>query len=291
MDDSEEDDDLSGYMRKKLRRSQVGDLGMARREVTEQSVEVGITRREVTEKQVEVGAKDRFNLSRLDGAEDCGVLLGDPVFLAQRDKARARAAPRYNQVLLSIIKDLPSFDRLVLFHDEDFVVIFDGFPKSRFHFLVMPLEGSPLCVDGVSNLIKLEKEIGGVQPALKKLHTLSQQFVAALEDRTKTRFVCGFHAVPSCLPLHYHVLSHDLRGVKMNSKEHWNSFTRRDFFVSAEVVLRAMQSGVELDMCTDKKKNVDQSLRCPTCEGELDSLAKMKEHRRHCRSLRQIFKL
>ena len=167
-------------------------------------------------------------------------------------------------------------------------------------------------------MIKLEKEIGGVQPALKKLHTLSQQFVAALEDRTKTRFVCGFHAVPSCLPLHYHVLSHDLRGVKMNSKEHWNSFTRRDFFVSAEVVrkvsppirvnntievavdagsreqqdlLRAMQSGVELDMCTDKKENVDQSLRCPTCEDELDSLAKMKEHRRHCRSLRQIFKL
>ena len=210
----------------------------------------------------------------------------------QRGAARDRAAPQYSQVLRSIIQDLPSFDRLVMYQEDDFVIILDGFPKSRYHFLVIPHTKSLLRVDNIDELVNRERERGGIRALLEKLHALSREFAAELEKRTMCKFVCGFHSVPSCQPLHYHVLSYDLDGAKMNKKDHWNSFTREDFFVSAERVLAVMkEERARLDICRDKRENVMMKLRCPTCEIELDSFKKMKSHRTNCKSMRPVFKL
>jgi hypothetical protein len=54
-------------------------------------------------------------------------------------------------------------------------------------------------------------------------------------------FRMGFHAQPSMLLLHLHVLSEDLNSPALKHKKHWNSFTTR-FFVAPQRVIEQLQT-------------------------------------------------
>jgi aprataxin len=158
----------------------------------------------------------------------------------------------------------------VLFeHTDKCLTVFDVFPKSIFHFLVLPRVRPPSNVGELANLRTLLK--GDKARAKKVLMDLSDEagnVKKMIRQEMLNRYGfeweiwTGFHAVPSMeyvrarsprLPsrsrcrspvrargrhLHLHVLSSDLCSEKMKHKKHYNSFhPKLGFFLHLHEVL------------------------------------------------------
>lgn len=109
--------------------------------------------------------------------------------------------------------------------DENVVVIKDGYPKARFHFLIMPKKK-------INNLNDLTKDHVDL---LQHMEDVGFHLIKK-EECDGYNFKMGFHAEPSLPPLHLHVISDDMDSVYLKNKKHWNSFTT-DFFLDLKSVL------------------------------------------------------
>jgi aprataxin len=108
--------------------------------------------------------------------------------------------------------------------DDNVVVIYDKYPKSLYHLLIMPRKQ----ILDFSVLTRAD---------LPLLHTLRETAVD-LYRQHKARyptaaFRVGFHAVPSMRQLHVHFISQDFNGLAFKTKKHWNSFTTK-FFIDID---------------------------------------------------------
>ncbi|CCM02411.1 uncharacterized protein FIBRA_04509 [Fibroporia radiculosa] len=132
-----------------------------------------------------------------------------------------------------------------LTHTTDTLTVFDAYPKSIFHFLVLPRIVPPLTASNLSNLrslLKCDKNLA--RKVLEKLNRDAQGVRAMIEDEMVKRYGfkwgiwTGFHAIPSMEHLHLHVLSNDLCSPAMKKKKHYNSFhPSHGFFLPLEDVL------------------------------------------------------
>ncbi|KAH8107120.1 HIT-like domain-containing protein [Cristinia sonorae] len=141
----------------------------------------------------------------------------------------------------------------VLFaHNEKTLTIFDAYPKSIFHFLVLPRAKAyePKEEGGwkVEDLKDLRTVLGrGREKARKVLQDLeiaARECKDEIEEEMSARYGhkwdiwIGFHPVPSMNHIHLHVLSADLCSDKMKHKKHYNSFhPKGDFFLKLETVM------------------------------------------------------
>jgi aprataxin len=181
----------------------------------------------------------------------------------------------------------------VLFeHTDKCLTVFDVFPKSIFHFLVLPRVRPPSNVGELANLRTLLK--GDKARAKKVLMDLSDEagnVKKMIRQEMLNRYGfeweiwTGFHAVPSMEHLHLHVLSSDLCSEKMKHKKHYNSFhPKLGFFLHLHEVLSWFDAAPSyFERMSRLKKSdyehlVKESLCCWRCERDMKNMPVLKAH-------------
>ncbi|TFK76506.1 HIT-like protein [Pluteus cervinus] len=181
----------------------------------------------------------------------------------------------------------------VLFnHTEDTLVIYDAYPKSTFHFLVLPRVRGSLTTNALSDLRTLLKGDKGVA---KEVISKLAEAAAVLKDEIESEMVkchgfkwgiwLGFHGNPSMEHLHLHVLSDDLCSERMKNKKHYNSFhPKLGFFIHIEEV----QSWFDAEpsyydsMVQRERKTFEpllkEGLECWRCGKEMKNIPVLKAH-------------
>lgn len=106
-------------------------------------------------------------------------------------------------------------------------VIYDKFPKSRMHLLVVPTTIDPYEPDKLtkSDLV-----------ALKKVHRGAMFIMDMLGDN----MLIGYHAIPSMTVLHLHIISNDFDSLYLKRKENYVSFLT-DYFIHPQKIERAIE--------------------------------------------------
>lgn len=192
------------------------------------------------------------------------------------------------------LKDPASLPPSVLFHHSaKSLTLFDAFPKSIFHFLILPrVTESSLTVSELSSLkslLKCDKDTAKeVILALKEdAAALKQDIEAEMMQRYgfKWGIWTGFHAAPSMEHLHLHVLSADLCSEKMKNKKHYNSFhPKLGFFLDVDEVLSWFDAdpGFFSSMATLKASEYDpilkEDLSCFRCHSHQKNMPTLKAH-------------
>lgn len=130
-------------------------------------------------------------------------------------------------------------DAAVLYADEAHLVLYDAFPKSEVHLLIVSTHQalfgtSPLAFTAVqlAPLRELAACAQWMERSLRHLGSLGPD----------VDLLVGFHAVPSIRPTHLHLVSGDFRGRGLKTRKHWNSF-HTDFFLRLSDVVLDLQEG------------------------------------------------
>ncbi|KAJ3856987.1 HIT-like domain-containing protein [Lentinula lateritia] len=174
------------------------------------------------------------------------------------------------------------------------LTIYDSFPKSIFHFLVLPRvqSGSSIDIDDLESLKTLfarDKEDAKI--ILSALNEDAQGVKREIEQEMQTRYGfkwpiwIGFHGAPSMHHLHLHVISSDLCSERLKNKKHYNSFhPKLGFFLHIDDVLSWFDSEpsyyremVKLDQKAYEKL-LKEDLVCWKCETPMKNIPTLKAH-------------
>ncbi|PWY72244.1 histidine triad nucleotide binding protein [Aspergillus sclerotioniger CBS 115572] len=172
-------------------------------------------------------------------------------------KKRAIGGPR--DALGAYIAKPESFpSNVVVYYDDDFVVIHDMFPKATLHLLLLPRDPQKTRlhpVEAFQDAEFLEK----VRKETKKLRTLAAGELRRIhgkhsaQDKARQEalnveppldelppgrdweqeIMCGIHAHPSMNHLHVHVISVDRYSDRVKHRKHYNSFST-PFFINID---------------------------------------------------------
>jgi aprataxin len=170
---------------------------------------------------------------------------------------------RYAQI--SKPQSLPGFD--LLSHTAKSLAVFDAYPKSMFHLLILPriFPSTPVS-DFVNLRALLKSNKSRAKEVILELDEHAKTVKAAIEDEMMSRhgfkwgIWVGFHVVPTkkwvpffvevaftdfclCRHVHLHVLSDDLCSPGMKNKTHYNSFhPKLGFFLHLDHVLEWLEA-------------------------------------------------
>ncbi|KAF9532911.1 hypothetical protein CPB83DRAFT_806534 [Crepidotus variabilis] len=201
------------------------------------------------------------------------------------------------------VENLPSS---VLFKkSKENIVIFDAYPKSIFHFLVLPrLTGQPATGEKDASEVKLDvKRLDSLHALLNGDKKTAKKVIDAMtrdakdvkkeiEDEMLDKYGfkwdvwIGFHGAPSMAHLHLHVLSADLCSEKLKVKKHYNSFhPKLGFFLHLDEVLSwldAAPSFFDAKVKDLKPSNYEpvlkEALVCFHCNREIKNVPTLKDH-------------
>ena len=167
--------------------------------------------------------------------------------------------------LLDTMKD-PS---MVVKEDDTTVIIRDAYPKAKHHFLVLPKDNIPsLRALNASHI-----------PLLQHMLECGQSLEEELSGKDSSlKFQHGYHAVPSMMRLHMHIISRDFDSPCLKTKKHWNSFTT-EFFLPAEDVIRRLQRLGRVEADKEKYEGILKApLKCHVCHASCQNMPKLKTH-------------
>ncbi|TIB70272.1 hypothetical protein E3Q24_03098 [Wallemia mellicola] len=149
----------------------------------------------------------------------------------------------------------------LLLYDERCITIYDKsvwlvmsvrFPKSKYHFLILPRKSSdlPSYPNSLDDLLNFDDDIiNKVLDTLDRTLTQVEESIhdMQLRDYGKTWDINkGFHAVPSLNCIHLHVMSNDLISDRLKNKKHYNSFhPGKGFFIHFDDVCKAVENGTK----------------------------------------------
>mmetsp|Transcript_33770 Transcript_33770/g.41585 ORF Transcript_33770/g.41585 Transcript_33770/m.41585 type:complete len:338 (+) Transcript_33770:186-1199(+) len=159
------------------------------------------------------------------------------------------------------------------------VCIYDAFPKSKIHLLVIPLRRSGLAVDNIKDLKRKHLK------NLKLFHAYGKQVATYLSKSKPSTFPIklGYHAIPSLNRLHLHIISQDFDSLCLKNKKHWNSFTQTGFFMSPQIIENHLEKEGNLaNLLMNAKDLMNLPLACNRCKATLKNMPKLKEHLRTC---------
>lgn len=129
--------------------------------------------------------------------------------------AKKSKTGHWSMGLLSSLEDPDLF----VSSDDLVTVIRDKYPKAEFHYLIIPKEN-------ISSLKVVTKKH---LPLLQHMEVVAKKLTQ--EQKLKV-FKIGYHAEPSMVRLHLHVISNDMNSTCLKTKKHWNSFNT-DFFLDS----------------------------------------------------------
>ncbi|CAN0411320.1 unnamed protein product [Ectocarpus sp. 12 AP-2014] len=192
-----------------------------------------------------------------------------------------KGAGHWKAVLFQYLKDRPmpaELQREVYFSDDHCVVIYDGYPKSRYHLLLLP-KTKFLDVKQASELRRDEH-----LSSLRQLHATAATVAEALSQQGAGVIMCGYHGIPSLEPLHLHIISQDFISERLTKRKHWNSFTTGTYFFldASWVEARLLERG-SLELDKERLKALEVTpLRCFRCQSPMTNMTKLKEHLLGC---------
>ncbi|KAF8078007.1 HIT-like domain-containing protein [Lyophyllum atratum] len=191
-------------------------------------------------------------------------------------------------------KDPASLPSSILFsHTDISLTIYDAYPKSMFHFLVLPRMVAPFNeandLDSLKTLLKSDK--ARAKQVISSLNDDAITLRKEIEDEMVKRYGfkwgiwTGFHATPSMHHLHLHVLSADMCAEKMRNKKHYNSFHPEiGFFLDVDEVLSWFDAEdsqystmVKLDSKSHEKL-LKEDLTCFHCGSGMKNMPTLKAH-------------
>lgn len=146
----------------------------------------------------------------------------------------------FRHVLQQYIDEPHSYDEVV-YHDDTALIMRDAYPKSSYHYLVIPrlaaithkhpydaFKNDPVLYDTIATYVERAKDMI-VDDVQATSFLAPENPTSGAEYRA--RFIrAGVHAAPSLFNLHIHVISQDFRSLRLKHKKHYNSFTTL-FFV------------------------------------------------------------
>lgn len=162
---------------------------------------------------------------------------------------------------------------------EEFVTLYDGFPKAFVHLLVVPRR---------QHIVGLGACAPRHLPLLRRLAAYVAWVLHGIAGLHSDMKICthGIHSVPSLRQLHVHVMSQDFQSPCLKNAKHFNSF-QPPFFVSLPEVIEELegtgdvQTRFRLTQAEDdlKKKN----LICHRCGSDFNRrFAELKRHLDSC---------
>ncbi|KAH7107383.1 HIT-like domain-containing protein [Auriculariales sp. MPI-PUGE-AT-0066] len=180
----------------------------------------------------------------------------------------------------------------VLFaHTEQTVTIIDVYPKSKFHLLVLPRVPALGSTEQLGSLKTLLQDKDHARTVLDVLASDAEEAKKGILEEMQTRYGfkwgvrMGFHAVPSMLHLHLHVMSDELVSDRIKHKKHYLSFhPTHGFWLPLEDVRGWLEATEEYytRMAKLPEKQYEpllrQELRCFRCDGEFKNFPALKAH-------------
>mmetsp|Transcript_5550 Transcript_5550/g.6706 ORF Transcript_5550/g.6706 Transcript_5550/m.6706 type:complete len:425 (+) Transcript_5550:144-1418(+) len=167
-----------------------------------------------------------------------------------------------------------------VFHRErssGFVCIYDAYPKSTYHLLVIPTMSSGLAVNSVADL--KAKHL----PLAQCMHAYAKRIANHLSNSTKNPVKVGYHAIPSMNRLHLHIISQDFLSPSLKTKKHWLSFTHSKLFLAPEVVEKEIEEKGDLKSVLNEAKNLETSrLECNRCKQVQKNMPTLMTHIASC---------
>ncbi|KAH7889447.1 HIT-like domain-containing protein [Phlebopus sp. FC_14] len=177
-------------------------------------------------------------------------------------------------------------------HTEKCLTIFDAFPKSIFHFLVLPRVRPTMRASDVTDLRSLLRcDKTRAKEVLTDMSNEAANVKKMIRDEMQQRYGfqweiwTGFHPVPSMEHLHLHVLSNDLCSPKMKHKKHYNSFhPELGFFLHLDDVLAWFDAVPSYFKTVSQLKNSEyepllkQNLSCWKCGRDMKNMPTLKAH-------------
>ena len=137
------------------------------------------------------------------------------------------------------------------------VVIYDRYPKAKYHLLVLPL------LVGANNPGEFRR---GHLSMLKGVHNLAKMIAKHLEmEYGAGPFSIGYHAKPSMDDLHIHIVSQDFDSDYIKNKGHYNSFVNKDFFVTVDRAERDLRKYGHIKIKNEVKDVLKGPLKCHIC--------------------------
>ncbi|XP_003738062.1 aprataxin [Galendromus occidentalis] len=160
-------------------------------------------------------------------------------------------------------------DEEVQVHVDDLcVAILDKYPKARHHFLVLPREDIPGLHDLTAAHVGLLRHLESVGYSIIEKRGLD-----------KGDFRLGYHAIPSMIQLHLHVISQDFVSPRLETQRHWNSFTT-DFFVESFKFIDDIAKNGKFTLLNREQAMdlLSTELRCHKCNFEPSNIPDLKQH-------------
>lgn len=133
-------------------------------------------------------------------------------------KKSKHTSGHWNLGLLNSLED----PDLIVESDDLVSVIKDKYPKAEFHYLVIPKE----------NISSLKAVKSQHRDLLKHMHKVAIKLSLESQHENK-KFLIGYHAEPSMIRLHLHMVSDDMNSPSLKTKKHWNSYTT-GFFLNSK---------------------------------------------------------
>jgi aprataxin len=178
----------------------------------------------------------------------------------------------FEWALVRIMEDAKKHQDVILMQDASCLVIYDAYPKARFHLLVLPKE----------KVMSISELRSHHLPLLRHLHRVAMHVVSCIRKQAGAGncegFRVGYHSVPSLKLLHLHIISADFDSACLKNKKHWNSFQPPFFLDSVHVQERlAAQGKVEVD-----RQGAEAMLKAPLTSHRTSEVLKniptLKEH-------------
>ncbi|XP_075979026.1 aprataxin [Anticarsia gemmatalis] len=145
------------------------------------------------------------------------------------------------------------------------VVIKDKYPKAKIHYLILPLSD-------INSIYKLNSSHVNLLEEFNKLFK-------EMQEEVNLPLRAGFHAVPSMMRLHMHVISKDMISPCLKTKVHWNSFTT-DFFRPYEEILQELKENGSIKKISPEqhKSLMSSELQCNQCSFKPKTMPQLKQH-------------
>lgn len=171
----------------------------------------------------------------------------------------------------------------IYYEDSVVSVIYDKYPKSTVHLLIIPKVSIPT-IDHITT----EHTV-----IIQYIHNIGLYIVHYLQSTSDTykqlKFNLGYHRIPSLQPLHCHLISADLISHSLKHKKHWNSFTT-PFFVSSQLLCNTLQSKQnprDILITHERARQYEkQALNCNrvNCPAHaLQNMSTLKHHIQQCK--------
>jgi len=182
--------------------------------------------------------------------------------------------PNWRNAFLDVIENPEQHQhQKIYYQDENILVIYDLFPKSQQHLLILPKK---LKIDSIRELKKEHLSL------LKLMHTRAEWVAESLKKQSNSKdmnFRLGYHSIPSMRLLHLHVISQDFDSPSLKNIKHWNSFNT-PFFVESSLVISTLEEKGTFELDEGQYESyLKLPLKCNQCGRTFKEFRQLKVHK------------